>query len=312
MIFGKKSGKTKDDAHQELLTAQLLLNDEIAEEFGDEDDRGNFTLSAEHRRGRFIDNDHPRIIAVDLGDMLAVEYYGPDYGAGWNIFLETIGKQFVADHIGDLRIGGPDQGANGMRTYNLSALAKKDVTFPGLLNLWIRPTESGDHNFSEVGEKGFVKVLKGMPALEMMTLPSAPRPGFFKIDFPHLKWLRIGSGFETNQFIANLAKAKKLPQLNFLDFGDSLEGWTGNDGEIEDASYRPASYADYEALFRSDLMEQLWGIRLRNTQLKKKEYQKLQKIRPECQFSIVLDTGHSYVSHWNLPEFVPEHMLPNG
>lgn len=318
-LFGggkKSSEKAKDAAFEALLTAQYLVNDAVAEEYGEEGDDGEFALSPEQHSGWFMENDHARIMAADLGDLLVVEYFGPDYGNGWNIFIETISRQEVADHIGELRIGGPDQGANGTRDYNFRKLFKAKAQFPALKNLWIRPTDPGDHNFSAVEEPQLSKLLATMENLENAVIPNAPSAKFFKKKYAKLASLRIGSSFQTHGFIGNLANSDNLPKLSFLDFGDSLEAWmhpvpdddVSEDPDLE--SYKSATFADYKTLLESKASSELWGLRLRNARLTEQEFRALQAIKPDCQFSITLQTPHSYVSHWDIPDSSFRHMVP--
>ena len=308
-LFGDSSGTTREKAFVRIHEVQAELNFAYAEEYLED---GEPAQGVDHQRSAAsIDSLQARVTVADIGDQLVVEYYGPDYGAPWNIFAKLIGEQNVADHIGVLRVGGPDQGANGTRTYDFSKTLAKKPVFPMLKELWIRPSEAGDHNFSEVAEGQIHRLLKTMPAVEQVTLPNAPDKKFFKLGLLELRMLRIGSNFATRAFIRNMAESNGFPKLHFLDFADSLEPWMSFE-PTDDPDYQAASFKDYEVLFKSSVIDSFWGLRLRNTQLKEKEYKMLQKLRPELQFSVIFEPPHGYVSHWNGIAFPHKHLVPRG
>ncbi len=289
---------------------QQRINQELIAEYCDEDDDGEFDAASLPRGGYFIENDHPRISACHLGDMLALEYFGPDYGPGWDGFLELTANPDVANTIGDLRIGGPDQGANGIRTYDFEELLRKGTGFPMLRNLWIRPSDPGDHNYSGIADGHLEKLLGQMPALEQLTIPRPIDLKNMNTELPNLSMLSTGSEYRHYHFVERMAESNSFPALVYLDFGDALEPWMSPGEGSED--YCATPFAHYEKFAQSKVAEQMWGFRLRNACLSKAEYQKLQAIRPDWQFSIVLAPPHSYVSHWENADIPYEYLLPNG
>jgi hypothetical protein len=117
---------------------------------------------------------------------------------------------------------GPDEGANGCRTHDFATLLATKTIFPSLLELYIRPTDVGNHNFSEVADDQLPNLLVRCPELEKLTLPHAPEAEFFTLPFTNLSYLRIGMGYRLYNFIGNLSKKSNMPKLTTLDFSDSL------------------------------------------------------------------------------------------
>lgn len=251
----------------------------------------------------------PRLTAADLGGMLAVDYHGDD-DEGWAEAAAVLAHPGVAAHIAQLRIAGPDQGANGLKTWNFSEVITAAPRFPGLVDLQIAVSDPGDHNQAVVEEDQLPALLALMPALRNLVLPRAPEPGFFDLDLPDLASIRTGGDFRTRGFIAHLAEARRLPSLGFVDFTDSHAPFLSN--EEEPADWNSTPFEDYERLFRSPVTERCWGLRLRNTKLSEAQYQALQALRPRCQFSVVLAPPHCYVSHWGRSRFPHRHLLPFG
>ncbi|WP_152553441.1 hypothetical protein [Erythrobacter longus] len=288
--------------------SQQTINAQLVEEFGEEDDFGEFDPSSLPRTGWFIDNDHPQLRASHLGDVLALDYYGPDYGPGWDALLKTLCEPEVARTLGSLRIGGPDQGANGSRIYMFEDVISSDVTFPNLSTLWIRPTDPGDHNCSYLEDGELEAMLSQMPSLQLVTLPQPLDLTKLKTRLEKLEYLECASTYRHYHFITGLAESDLFPALTFLDFGDSWGAWNSLQ-ELAQGDVAATSFADYEKLARSVVGERMRGLRLRNARLSKAEYQKLQAIRPDWQFSVVLAPPHVYVSHWDKTDFPYEHLL---
>jgi hypothetical protein len=251
-----------------------------------------------------------RLLVTDLGGTLAVEYYGAEYEEAWETALGAIGHAEVAPTIALLRISGPDQGANGLREYDFAPLLALRPTFSNLLDCYIRPTDPGDHNASAVKDDQLPRLLAGMPRLRTLTLPQAPEPAFFDLDLGELRMITTGMEWRTRGFIEHLSAARRLGSLTMLDFTDSSAPWLSTKPQSADWSSTPASH--YERLLQSDVGTRLRGLRLRNAKLTEADYRRLQAIRPELQFSVVLAAPHVYVSHWGRTEFPYKHLLPFG
>lgn len=286
-------------ALEAVRAAQETLNENAAE------DRDEDSTDV-----RFDDPDRrARLTAVDLGGALAVDYYGDDHD-GWAAAAQVLAQPGIAAHIAQLRIAGPDEGANGLKTWDFSELIAAAPRFGRLTDLQIAACDPGDHNQATVEDDQLPRLLALMPALRRLVLPQAPEPEFFDLDLPDLASVRTGGDFRTRGFIGHLAEARRLPALNFVDFSDSLAPFLSIEDQPADWSSTP--FEDYERLFRSQTMQRCWGVRLRNAKLSEAQYQALQALRPRCQFSVVLAPPHVYVSHWNASNFPHRHLLPFG
>ncbi|MFP3740893.1 hypothetical protein SB860_39305, partial [Burkholderia sp. SIMBA_019] len=54
-------------------------------------------------------------------------------------------------------------------------------------------------------------------------MPNAPDASFFAVPLPSLRTLVVESGFDTQDFIENLASSTNLTALRSLDFTESTE-----------------------------------------------------------------------------------------
>jgi hypothetical protein len=285
-----------------LQDAQKALNAISAESWEDDDDG--------FRRVDNPDRCCSRLFFADLGGVLAVEYYGESWGDAWELIQNTLANVSVASHIGLLRLNGPDEGANGLRTWDFTTLNQHAPRFDRLCEFYVRPTEAGDHNISNIQDDQIPDLLASMPHIRTLTLPQAPESGFFAIPLRNLQSIRIGMAHRTHGFIRSLAEAKMLDSLCALDFTDALAPW--NDAEAQPPEWRSTPFEDYERLFCSRIMGGVKALRLRNTCLTEAQYRLLQATRPDCQFSVVLESPHVYVSHWGNSRFPYRHLLPFG
>jgi hypothetical protein len=161
-----------------------------------------------------------RLLFADGGNGLHVQYDGEIWDEPFLITLKAIAD--ASPHIISLRFCGPDEGANGLRTHDFSHLLERDVRFPKLLELYIRPTDVTNHNYVEIEDTQIAPLLARCPNIERLTLPNAPTADFFKLPLTKLRYLRIGMTCQTHQFIRNMAASSNMPALRVFDFTDSL------------------------------------------------------------------------------------------
>jgi hypothetical protein len=282
-------------SYQILQDAQLALNALDAERAEENDD----DLHPNDFRSR--------LLVANGGNGLHVQYDGEVWEDAFEIALTAISK--AAPDIVSLKFIGDDEGANGLRTHEFASLLATNATFPNLLELFIRPSDVGNHNFCDVDENQLPALIARCPNLESLTLPHAPEPEFFKIQLNNLRYLRIGMGWQLYDFINNLAKSSNLPNLTVLDFSDSISVFEATlpKGEpvkpIIFAGTRPepryddsyTSFSAYIALFESKALN---VFHLRNAYLTEAEFLQLEKLRPDLQFSLSIEAPHVYVSHW--------------
>ena len=160
------------------------------------------------------------LLVADGGNGLHVQYDGEVWEEAFEITLTAIAE--AAPDIVSLKFMGPDEGANGSRTHDFSALLATKASFPNLLELYIRPTDVANHNFVDVDENQLPALIARCPNLAELTIPHAPEPAVFNTLLPNLSYLRIGMGWQLYDFITNLAKSNNLSKLTIFDFSDSL------------------------------------------------------------------------------------------
>ena len=266
--------------------------------------------------------DHPlwsvhynRVCVAPMCNGLHVEYFGDCWETPLDMTLACLSEQAVADDITSLSFSGPDEGANGTREWNFAGLIGTDVTFPILRSFYVRPSEPDHHNGSLIVQDGKImeeggdiaRLVAKMPYLTELTVPNAPDASFFQQSLPHLKILRIGGNFDTQNFIQNLAGATNLPSLSILDFTESTElqmTWAKD----RDDSY-VTSFEAYENLFKSHVSETLNGLTLRNTRLSREQLEHLQALRPGLQFMVIQAAQGGYVSHFAQHAFPWKHLV---
>ena len=167
-----------------------------------------------------------RLLFADVGNGLAIEYFGDVWQDGdesaWSVVQQALSNPTIAKRLTSLRITGADEGANGSRTHEFDELLQSKTSFPKLLELYIRPTGVGDHNFVGVEDGQTAPLIALCPNLEALTLPQSPEPDFFKIQLKHLRYARFGMAWQTFGFIRNMAMHHNMPELRVLDFTDSL------------------------------------------------------------------------------------------
>lgn len=266
--------------------------------------------------------DHPlwaaqynRLSIAPIRNGLHVEYFGDAWEEPLEMTLESLSDQIVADSITSLAFSGPDEGANGTREWSFQTLLDADVSFPILRSLYVRPTEPDHHNSSLIVHAGTIleeggdiaRLVAKMPYLTELTVPNAPDASFFDQSLPHLKSLRIGGNYNTQNFIENLAAARNLPSLTSLDFTESTELQTTWLKDRDDSYVTPT--AAYERLLRSSVGEALKVLILRNTRLSRDELEHLQAIRPALQFMVIQAAQGGYVSHFAKDVFPWKHLV---
>jgi hypothetical protein len=249
-----------------------------------------------------------RLFVANIGGALAVEYYGQNYETKWDLVQEALAAPEVAPHIALLRFTGPDDGANGLRSWDFAKLIAAKPQFPRLTHFHIQPSEPADHNFGVVEDGQLPSLLALMPHLHRLVLPQAPEPAFFSLALDELRYLKIGMEHRTRGFIEHLATTGSLPELVKLDFADSLGPWLNT--EPQPAEWTSTPFAHYEALLKSNAVPKMSVLFLRNAVLPEPQFRALQAMRKDLQFAAILAPPHIYVSHWGRTKFPYRHLLP--
>jgi len=249
---------------------------------------------------------------IELDGLFKIQYYGEGYDDDYAEKVESIGNEhsypFMAllqlisensSNIHSLDFRGPDEGANGVRTWDFQRVINSKCTFPNLKSFRVELTDPGFHNISVISsaedtydEGGtMAKLISKMPSLEELVIPSAPNKEFFKHwHKTKLKEVRIQSGFHSANYIKNYSESKKYPELCNFDFSDVFF--------IRDADEKKelaTTKKDYKALFSSDAFSSVDCVTLRYAQLSKKQFSRLASMFPELAILVVPGSQGAYV-----------------
>lgn len=252
------------------------------------------TISARNER-EWDDESCEKLLFCPIDGLLHVEFYGTPFDESFEKFLEALCEPGLAAQVRSLVFSGPDEGTNGTRNWDFTRLLESEVTFPNLLTLVVKPTLPDDHNETIIArdyeEEGQIaRLLAKAPALKSLTVPSAPDESFFKFEAHPLTYLRVESGYDTQNFILNLSQSHCFPKLRKLDFGDY------NPRYAEETAKGCTSFEHFEQLFRSEAFSSIEVFFLRNSILPPEKLGELiHKSNARCQF-MALKTPHgSYV-----------------
>ncbi len=260
-------------------------------------------------REYYIDN-ASKIEFSKIGNLFSLSFYGNgydddpstkatefDYETNFAFcrFLDFISEQQNADKIISLHFGGPDQGANGTKSWDFNRLINSNSTFPNLKSFSVQLTDLGDHNQSIIDgdgmeENGIIaKLVSRMPNLEQLVIPSAPDNSFFEIGEHPLKFLKLQAGYGHQNFIDNLAESNNFKQLSALDYTDLIDVY-----DIPKEDY--TSFGSFVKLFNSKAFSTVKHFKLRGSILTKDQLFELQKLN-DVQFLNIIAKGGRYVSH---------------
>ena len=250
-----------------------------------------------------------------INDFFSISFYGGGYDEAPDVkakeldsdmnvafcsFLDFICEQENAEKIVSLTFDGPDEGANGTNGWDFSRIVNSKVTFPNLRIFKVKLTDMGDHNQSIIGsrysmsEDGMIaKLIKKMPNLETLAVPSAPDKSFFDIGEHPLRQLIVQAGYNSQDFIENFAESGNFYQLGALDFSDlhdSLDCYSEQDF---------IQFETYKKLFESNAFStsKHFHFTLRNSTLTKEQLYELQKINSNVQFLYIEKAKSRYVSN---------------
>ncbi len=229
-----------------------------------------------------MDEDTEKLYFTESQGLFYVEFFGLPGGEAYNECLQAICEPTVAPHLRSLAFRGPDEGANGTRNWDLTEIIASGSEFPALNSLFVEPTSPEHHNQSIIGsdyeEEGQIgRLLAKTPALKSLTVPSAPDAGFFQAGTRPLLILRIDSGYDHQDFIANMSRAACFPKLRMLDFGDYSQRY------MENYQKQCTPFGDYELLFKSATFTGVGRLNLRNALLSADQLRQLHELRQDLQ-----------------------------
>jgi hypothetical protein len=209
-----------------------------------------------------------------------------------NVPFDELAREPIASALLSLTIDGPDLGANGTCNWDLTAFAESDARYPLLQHLRIARNRPDQHNrrivaatYDEDGVLG--RIAEKAPLLQSLETPSAPRPNFLKADLRNLTHLHVDAGYDTHDFIRELARSFP-PMLTGLEWGDYAETY------MDDWRTKTTPFEDMIALFQSNGFRQIQFFSLRNPIYADEELKRLAALRPGLSFRVVR-SSHTYV-----------------
>jgi hypothetical protein len=145
----------------------------------------------------------------------------------------------------------------------------------------------GDHNRIIVGadyEEGGVlgALVAKAPALEQLTVPSAPDASFFAVKDHPLRYLNVDAGYDTQGFVGNLAASCCFQGLSGLELGEFNETY------LEEFASRCTPTEDYRRLFTSRAFASVATFTWRNPVCSEREIEQLRALcAKKMQFRLV-------------------------
>lgn len=252
----------------------------------------------------------PKLSFFQVGDLFDISFFGDgfdddpskkiseiDYDTNFAFcsLLDFLCDPKIAEKIVSINFGGPDQGANGTKSWDFNRLINSNTTFPNLKSFSVQLTDLGDHNQSIIDGSGMeedgiiAKLISKMPNLETLIVPSAPDNSFFDIGEHPLRLLKLQAGYGHQNFIDNLANSKNFSQLTALDYTDLIDVY-----DIPNEEY--TSFDSFVKLFNSKAFSSVGHFKLRNAKLYNEQLFELQRLN-KVQFLNIKANGGRYVSH---------------
>lgn len=225
------------------------------------------------------------LIGSIQNELLELDYYVDVDDEFYQEILELLAFPDFAPFLGTLRLSAPDEGINGTRSWDLEPLTPGEGTYQNLRLLDIQGTQPHHHNRTILGdfsENSIVaRLLDKMPNLEQLSIPSAPSPAFFNRPPHPLKYLTLQTGYDTQDFILNLAQSTCFSQLKTLDFTDYSETY------IQDYEQYKTPIYHYFLLFNSNALPHLTTLTLRHSLLTEKDTTDLKKTQLGSQLDLL-------------------------
>ncbi|MCE9566689.1 MAG: TIGR02996 domain-containing protein [Planctomycetes bacterium] len=204
-----------------------------------------------------------------------------------NLWLEEHGLSPVLDFICDPKIAAvlwtldldaydDHPQTNGTLHLSLVPLTTGKVSFPYLDRVSIEQSQNtvlGKGGYHEDGETA--RLLALCPRLRQLTGPSAPNAKLFTGPKHPLEALNIHAGYDTEDFVKNLAKSERFPRLRTLRYKDFCCEYMDPQPQMF------TSFKDWKTLFRSPWFAKLEEVELSGVLLTEDEVKALLKIRSQ-------------------------------
>ncbi len=227
-----------------------------------------------------------RLSVLEVGEWLYLDFFGSPFDESYDELCNTLILPDVASRLGSLSLRSPaDAGANGTRNWDLSSFVEAQISFPNLQSFSIEQNEPSAHNsvivaadYDEAGVLG--RLLHRAPSLESLVVPSAPDATFFEVVGHPLRFLSVDAGYNTQDFISNLADSSCFPRLQTLEFGEFNETY------LEDFPSGCTPFAHYRRLFVSAAFATVQRLVWRNPVCSEAEIAELRSLRPKTELQI--------------------------
>lgn len=246
--------------------------------------------------GNLHDEYRSMLMFCDMSGLIKIKFYCDLMGEfdALNSFLQILVDSDVSPYIKSVEFSGPDEGANGTKPWNFGAIVNSDALFPSLTSFLVESTQPQDHNCSIVSgnfyeENGMIaELIRKMPNLLSLSVPSAPNQKFFHMKQHHLNILTVQAGYDTQDFIFNLSKSSCFPKLRHLDFTDFQETY------IDDYESHCTPHSHYKELFLSSGLPELRSVVLRNPLCSREEIKELKALRKDVSIKLIR-TSNEYL-----------------
>lgn len=231
---------------------------------------------------------YSRVAIIESEGVVHVDFSGSPFDEPFDRLCEILSSKGVAESLASIVLRCADEGANGTCNWDLSGLIESEASFPALRLVSIQQTASGDHNrmivAADYDEGGVLaQLLRKAPDLDALTSPSAPDAAFFTVLDHPLRYLNVDAGYDTQNFISNLADSRSFPGLQNLEFGEYNETY------VDTFPEGCTPFADYLRLFKSPAFSAVRSFTWRNPVCTADEIAILRAIRPsrDLQFKVV-------------------------
>lgn len=236
------------------------------------------------------------LMFCEIAGLIKIDFYGDlfDESEALNRLLQTIIQSDVSPFIKSIRFSAPDEGANGTRTWDFSIIVNSKASFPNLTNFYVEGTQPEHHNRSVISgdfyeEDGMIAgLIRKMPSLLSLSVPSAPNQDFFRIASHPLRYLAVQAGYDTQDFILHLSKSLCFPDLRHLDFTDYQETYA------DDYEANCTPFSHYKELFLSPAFDRMRMVVIRNPLCSPAEIAELKSARKDVQLMLI-KTSSDYI-----------------
>ncbi len=228
---------------------------------------------------------HTRVSVLEVGGELHIDFRGTPFDEPFEELCATLVRPEVAIVLGSLSLRSWDEGSNGTCNWDLSPLVDAAPSFPNLRSFSVAKNRPGDHNCVIIGadydEDGVLgRLLHKSPSLNTLIVPSAPDATFFSMDHHSLRYLGVDSGYDTQNFIGNIADNSCFPELRTLEFGEFNETY------LDDFPSGCTPFEDYRRLFTAPHFASVRYFVWRNPVCSEEQIADLRSLRPKQDLQI--------------------------